>query len=108
VHTNVADLGGTVLEEPERFDLRVERRQDLAGPRPLHRQRRVVGRHVGDLDLVVPDEVAEVRQVGLGGGQDVVVSGEANDHPVLDHVPALIAPQRVLRLPVAAPGNVAC
>ena len=54
-----------------------------------------------------PTRSLEVAEVGLGGGQQELVVGVAEDHAVLEHVATVVAPQRVLRAPGLAGPDVA-
>ena len=64
-------------------------------------------RHVLDLDVETADEALEVGEVRLGGGEEVLVLGEPDDDAVLDDEAAVVAPERVLRLPGRARPDVA-
>ena len=46
----------------------------------------------------LPASDCEVREVGLGGRQEVLVLGDVEQDAVLDDEPTVVAPQRVLRL----------
>ena len=53
---------------------------------------------VFDLDRLVPDQVLEIGEVGLGRGQQELVVVVAEDDPVFDHEATVVTPKRVLGL----------
>ena len=98
-HLAPADLRLAVLEVAELLDAAVEPRQHAQRPRALDREDGPVVGDVLDRDLVAgPDEVGEPGEVGLGGREDELVVGVPEQDAVLDDEPAVVAPDRVLRL----------
>ena len=78
--------------------------------RPLQRQDAEVVADVLDhhFPTEVPRHASEVAQRRLGGGEQVFVLVDVQDHTVLQHEAALVAPARVLRPPDVARTDVAC
>ena len=86
-----------VLEVGEPVDGAVEAREQPARPRPLEREHRPLLRDLLDPDVVAaPDQVGEVREVGLRGREHEVVLAVPQEHAVLDEEPAVVAPDGVL------------
>ena len=106
-HRRLGDLGVGVVEVAQLLDARGELREDLPRARSLHGQHAVVVGDVLDRDVEPPGEVAEVADVRLRRGEQELVLRVPEDHAVLEDEPAVVAPDRVLRLARTALPDVA-
>ena len=101
-----------MVEVSETADLRRQLAEHGVGAGTLDRQRSELVADVLELDLVVADAVLEVGKVGFCRRQHELVGAVAEHDAVLVDETALVAPDRVLRLPgltrANVPGEHAC
>ncbi len=90
------DVDLRVREERQLGDARGKGGEYGARRRPLDRQNAVVVGLVLDRHRQPADQIEEVGEVRLGRGEEEVVVAVTEDHAILEHEPAFVAPQRVL------------
>ncbi len=74
---------------------------------PLHGQHAPLLGHVLDRRVQAAHEPLEIGEIRLRGGEQVLVLGDVEQHAVLDDEAAVVAPQRVLRMPDGALARIA-
>ena len=106
-HLRTADLAAGDAEEREALHLRHERGQQISRARALEGERPDLVADLLEPDVEAPDPVGEVREVGLGARQEVLVRPWMQDDAVLEDETALVEPARVVGVPCRARSDVA-
>src|SRR5262245_42723098 len=95
-----------MIEVREVVDLWRECPEGDPGPGALNSEHAVVVGDVLDLDVVPDRQVAQIPEVRPRGGQEELIVGVAEEHAILQHEAALVAPHAVLRVPRPALSDV--